>query len=209
MDIIEYLNIEHDMDYTIGELNDVFSKHHNIDMKQFYMDCKSIRFLQNYDSSSLTINFINMFENVNEFETSVNCYCYSLAGNIISVILHDTYCKTFVYKITDHLLKLNMDVSSLCKSTNGRKYDLNYGIFIDHVNYDTIKYVVDNYDIIQNVRKLINNHDILLFDITNDFQFIRQILLITKCKHKNLPKFIITHKILYYYLLEKNEINNI
>ena len=64
--------------------------------------------------------------------------------------------------------------------------------------------MINNHNVIQNVRKIINNYDIILFNITNDLSFIESLLLVTKCKNKIVPKFVITHKILYYYLLDRN-----
>ena len=76
--------------------------------------------------------------------------------------------------------------------------------YVNPVIYRTVNYVINNFAVIQHVRKIINNYDVLLFDITNDLQFIELIPVTAKCKQKNLPKFTIIHKILYYYLLDKN-----
>ena len=214
MDIIKYLNINYSKNYTTIELNNIFSKFNNLNTKNYYMNEYVIGLLSRQHFSTI-IKFINMFKDINEFEALHNNETekYSLVGNILFVIVNMNKNEISVYKIMDHLLKLNMDIEILGASTEDNKvYDIEFytmNMYCSVQNYFMVLYMVCNFDIIQNVRKIINNYDILLFDIIDDLQFIKQILLITKSKHKNLPKYIITHKILYYYLLDKNEINNI
>ena len=164
--------------------------------------------------ASTTIKFIDMFKDINEIEaSSYTSRKYSLCGNIILMITYknidDGIC---VYKIMNHLLKLNMDTSIMFVDKDGVKFGIeflskNWDLEISK-NYKIAMYMVHNFTVIQNVRKIINNYDMLLFDITSNLQFIKQMLLISKSKHKNVPKFIITHKILYYYLLDKNIMYN-
>ena len=207
MDIGEYIGLNYYKQYTTDELNNKFSKFNNLDMKNFYIKYNLITFLREQDASSI-IKFVDMFKDINEFE---DIYCgYSLAGNIISVIISKHYShKIHVYKIMDHMLKMNMNIKAIYNDNV-----MKYGIKImwhkrcQNDNHDIVHYMTDNYNVIQNVRKITNNYDVLLFDITDDLPLIKTILLITKCKEKILPKFIITHKILYYYLLAKNEIYN-
>ena len=210
MDIGKYIGLDRDIEYTTDELNNIFSKFDNLNMGNFRINGFMISFL-NKQNSSLIIKFINMFKDINEFESTHDDHCYSLAGNILFVIRSMcTNNKTCVYKIMDHMLEMNMNINRTainCVETYGMEF---YGPnrYNNINNYNNVTYIVNNYTVIQNVRKIINNNDIILFDITNDLQFIELILLITKCKNKNVPKFVITHKILYYYLLEKNDIYN-
>ena len=207
MDIGKYIGIEYDR-YSTVEFNNILDKFKNLNMKDYYMTEYFINILAEQQISTI-IKFINMFENVNNFEAERegNLHKHSLAGNIIYMISCMNDNKICVYKIIDHLFKLNMNSEKLCTSTNGETYGLDYYINIMYnsiSNNNYVMYMVNNFSIIQNVRKLINNYDILLFDITNDLPFIELMLLISRSRHKNLPKFIITHKILYYYLLYKN-----
>ena len=148
-----------------------------------------------------------MFKDVNEFENRIG-NCYSVSGNIVFALSNiKTHEKIYAYKTTDFLLKKNTNMANLHTSVCGsikRTYGINAYNFSNLDNQNIVTYVINNFIVIQGVRKIINNYDILLFDITNDLQFIKQILLITKSKHKNLPKCVIIYKILYYYLLDKN-----
>ena len=221
MNIATHFGIDCDTKYTINEFNNLFSKYTDLDMSKFYITNDFLRLLINYKNAHMMIKFIDVFEDVNKFETYDRISNkYSLAGNMMLAITHMEYDTNIVtnnicvYKIMDHLLKRNMDVTAICVNN---KTSLNiHGIEVirkrnydDQNNYDMIQYIINNWDIIQCVRKLINNNDILLFNITDDLPFIELLLLITRCKRKNLPKFIIIHKILYYYLQDKNENYNI
>lgn len=214
MDIGEYIGINYNRDYKTNELNNILSKFSNLDMKNYYMQAKFIRLLRNQHVSTIT-KFIDMFKDVNEFEAMCGAlYEHSLAGKIIYIIMRmhksNEIC---VYKILDHLFKSNMNTKVLARGRNG---GITYGVdFLqdndqcaNYENYITLKYVFNNYNIIQNIRKIINNYDMILFDIVNDLQFIKSLLLVTKHKNKIVPKFIIIHKILYYYLLDKNIMYN-
>ena len=215
MDIGKYIGIDYDKTYTTNELNNILSKFNNLDIAKFDVDGKIRQLLQKYDASA-TINFINMFKNINDLgmpqdETS---YRYSLAAHIMLVITRKSdHDKLYVYKIVDHLLKIsaamNTEIIYVKRyiSTCGIDFINNNWSYFNYWNRVIVVYIHNNFSVIQNVRKIINNYDIILFDITDDLQFIKQTLLITKSKHKNLPKFIITHKILYYYLLDKNQPN--
>ena len=206
MEIGEYIGLVHNTEYTANELNIVFSKFNNLSMGQFYVSSK-IAVLLSKQNISIIIKFIDMFRDINEFENSRNRY--SVAGNILYIIkIMIKSNNILVYKIMDYMLRRNMNTEMLF-IINGTTIGIDY--FIKHncsENYYIVRYMANNFSVIQNVRKIINNYDILLFDITNDLQFIKLILLIIKCKNKIVPKFIITHKILYYYLLEKNDIYN-
>ena len=219
MDIDKYLGIENSATkiYTVDEFNDILTGHKNLDRKQFYMVGRFFNLLQEYKSVPVTIKFLDMFKDIGELAPlGHSTYHCSVAVIIIRQIQHmDIYDKIYVYKIMDHILKKNVDMTILGSRTDGNDTiiygindycDYNYGN-ID--NNNVVKDITSNYDTIQNVRKLINNYDILLFNITDDLSFIKQILLISKSIHKNLPKCIIIFKILYYYLLNKNENNNI
>ena len=202
MQLSKYLDIKYTY-YTIEELNNIFSKHNNLDMAEFYVDDDLIKLLYGYQNSSLIIKFINMFKDINAFEIADPSY--SLAGNVVIAMLSMKKHYRVTYKVMDYMLKLGANMSTLCRIPNNSIiYDINHSNYNNYENHAVMKYVANYFPIIQNVRTIINNYDILLFDIINDLQFIELILLISKCKHKNLPKFIITHKILYYYLLFKN-----
>ena len=208
MEIGEYIGLKYDTQYTENELGIMFSKFSNLSMGQFYAGYIIISLLSK-QNISIIIKFIDMFRDINEFENSRNGY--SVAGNIIyaiKIMVNSNHI--LVYKIMDYMLRMNMNTKMIFvidKSTRGfdNFYVTKYSC---SENYYIVHYMANNFSVIQNVRKIINNYDILLFDITNDLQFIELLLLITKCKEKILPKFIITHKILYYYLLVKNEICN-
>ena len=214
MDIGKYIGIDYNTIYTTNELNNILSKFNNLDIAKFDMDGKIRQLLQKYDASA-TISFINMFRNINDLEMVWDeGHRYSLAANIMMIITNKIdYDKIYVYKIVDHLLKLsaamNMEIIYVKRYgfTCGISFINNNWMYFNSRNRDIVVYLNNNFTVIQNVRKIINNYDILLFDITDDLQFIKQILLITKLRHKNLPKYIIIHKILYYYLLDKNQHN--
>ena len=209
--------IDSKIKYTNKELDNIFSKFNNLDVGNYRIDSYMIELLSK-TKYPVIIKFINMFDDINKFDNVFNKirHTWTLAGNIVLTIMR--MCKNkrvYVYKIMDHLLKLNMNVTLLYVFYGDNKTSKTCMFSDEHARYNNLEnhknvmYMINNFTAIQNVRKIINNYDILLFDITDDLQFIKQILLITKCKHKNVPKFIITHKILYYYLLNKNEINNI
>ena len=214
MNIREYIGIDYKKKYTINEFNNILLKYNNLDIKNYYMDGYCIKFLcklHDLDKHNIDpiINFINMFKDINEIEKkNINPNRYSVAGNIILTLSYiNARDETYVYKIMDFLLGKNTNMAKLsvsCRNNVKKTHGIDAYCFSNLNNLDIAKYVVDNYNIIQNVRKLINNYDILLFDITNDLQFIKQILLISNCKQKNLPKCVIIYEILYYYLLDKN-----
>ena len=213
MEISEYMGINYETKYTTNELSNLFSKFTNLKMGDYHMD-HVITDLLVKQNSLLVIEFINMFKDINEFEHSRDEYhrAYSLAGSILRIIRFlRKKNQVHVYKIMDHLLKLNMDITQMYfipKQMYGiGRFDHTY--YNNGQNHDTVMYMVNNYDVIKNVRKIINNNDIILFDITNDLPIIELILLISKSRHKNLPKFIIIHKIFYYYLLDKNIMSNL
>ena len=209
MNISEYIGINYNTIYTAKELGIILSKFNNLDILEHYTDRRFVYLLTD-QPVSIIIKFIDMFKDVNKFESTnyYSAYCYSITGIAICAIIYSIkYNEIHVYKIMDHLLKLNADTTVISIDRRvGRLYGIDHyeRSFYDADNYKTIKYVVDNYNVIQRVRKIINNYDITLFDITNDLQFIELILLISKYKHKKLPKFVVIHKILYYYLLDKN-----
>ena len=214
MDIAEYIGIDYKSKYTAEELNNILSKFNNLNMGDYYVDGTFAKLFSEQPISTV-IKFIDMFKDINEFEMSCGFQCcYSLAGNTILMINNKSiYDKLYVYKIIDYLLKQDMNTAALCiEKSNGTMYDITYFHnkigFVEEKNYDVIMYVQNNYNVIKNVRKIINNNDIILFDITDDLQFIELILLISKSRHRIVPKFVITHKILYWYLLIKNEIYN-
>ena len=208
MDIVKYIGIKYNTKYTTTELNNILTKFNDLDFGKFYMTSDFAQLFR-YFHVSVIINFINIFRYVDQMEGD-NCgnrYRFSLAGNIIYMLTTiRTKCPIYMYKIMDHLLKLNMNTTIICT-----EYSSEYGIeFYDYRNYHnkdnyyTVTYILATFYKIQNVRKIMNNYDIILFDITDDLPFIELLLLITKCKNKIIPKFVITHKILYYYLLNKN-----
>ena len=213
MDIAKHIGINDNTEYTTEEFNNILSKFNNLNMKDYYINSEFADLLSRQSVSTIT-KFINMFRDVDEFELELEHVSYthrhSLAGNIIYIIMCKATCeKIYVYKIMDYLFKQGMDAAAVCiKRAKDITYDIIYFcdcyVFINKENHYYVTYMANNYDVIQNVRKLINNYDILLFDITNDLQFIELILLISKSKHKNLPKFVITHKILCYYLFYEN-----
>lgn len=208
MKFSKYMGISHKTKYTTNELSNIFSKFTNLKMGDYYIDHKFID-LMGEQNSSLVIKFINMFKDINEFEYSYgdDHDTYSLAGTVICMIRFSNEAKQVcICKIMDHLLKLNMDMSQMyfiVKRMNGIDR-FGYKYYNNKQNHDAVMYMVNNYNVIQNVRKIMNNHDIILFDIINDLQFIELILLISKSRHKIVPKFIITYVILYYYLLDRN-----
>ena len=210
MNISKYIGIDYDTKYTTKELDNTLSKFNNLNISKHCIDKKFVYLLMN-QPVSIIIKFIDMFRDINKFEITndYSTYCYSITGIAIHAIICSTkYHKIHVYKIMDHLLKLNANTTAISMVEETRML---YGfdhydkcLFYGTNNYKTIKYVIDNYNVIQNVRKIINNYDIILFNITDNLQFIELILLISKCKYKMLPKFIIIYKILYYYLLGQN-----
>ena len=210
MDIIKYVGIDYNFKYSTEELNNILSKFNNLNVGDYCFTARCVHFLSVQNISTI-IAFINMFEDVNETEAPVmSSYYYSLAGTIVRMIWISKFKKTYVYKMMDHLLKKNMNVSAICTNVGSNNNYRGCSLF-DHIHYvvseknhNIIIYVATNFNTIRNVRKIINNYDIILFDITDDLPFIELILLISKSKHKIVPKFIITHKILYYYLLDRN-----
>ena len=198
MNIDKYLNIIRNPyleTYNADKLDEIFSKYTNLDIKLYYITEPFCHLLAEQKSSTI-IKFINMFQNVNEEDCGRYGLHLTLAENIIYVIATMwSYNGKDVYVIMDHLLKLG--VKSVYKIFKYLKFKQE-----EHLNI--IKYIIKNYTIIKNTRNLMNNHDILLFKINNDVWLINLFLLISKCKQKNLPKFIIIHKILYYYLLHQN-----
>ena len=211
MYISDYIGIDYNIEYTTDELNNMLSKFNNLDMENYYMDEKIIFLLESTHISSI-IKFIDIFQDINKFEDGCE-QKYSLVGNIICMItrtkIHNEIC---VYKIMDHLLKRNMNtlmchITELEDGGNKKTYGIEHYHYNDYAiknNYYVVQYMINNHNVIQNVRKIINNYDIILFNITNDLSFIESLLLVTKCKNKIVPKFVITHKILYYYLLDRN-----
>ena len=217
MEIGTFIGINYNIKYTTNELNNIFSKFSNLDMSNHYIHLRTVRLLSEQNGLTI-INFANMFKDINGFEHVCSFCGYTLAGYILYIIRSmnrdDKIC---VYNILDYMLKMNMEIKIMYIATNRdgtstTTYDIDCFNSADsynrHNNYNTFKYVMDNYNVIQNVRKIINNNDIILFDITDDLQFVELMLLISKSKHKNLPKFIITYKVLYYYLLDKNIMYN-
>ena len=217
MQIDDHIGIDCNVEYATEDLNNILSKFENLNIKKFHINIIPLYFLSKQDSSSI-IKFIDMFDNINKFQkrTSMDI-AYSLAGLIIyTLTLMKTYNKISVYKIMDHMLKKNMDTKVIYKSVGFAFDTIKKGIDCFHLgcyghceNYKIVNYMAKNFNTIQNVRKIINNYDIILFDITNDLQIIESLLIISKYKHKIVPKFIITHKILYWYLFDKNKLYNI
>ena len=212
MDLGKYIGINYDKTYTTYELGNIFSKFNNLHMKDYRINHR-LDSLLGKQSVSTIIKFIDMFKDINEFEArGYSSDNYSLAGNILLMISNvKINNKTYVYIIMDHLLKKNMNTSIICVNTTiGRvEYNsTNYIYYFNNDNQKTVTYMLNNYNVIQNVRKIINNYNMILFDITDDLQFIESILLVSKSRHKNLPKFIITQKILFWYLLCKNYMYN-
>ena len=215
MDIGKYIGIDYYGEYATNELNNILSKFYNLDYGKFSPDDNIHSLLDDHDAST-TIKFINMFQNINKFGAKkIYLFNYSLAGNIISMLMYKyAHDKIYVYKVMDHLFKLNMNIEKICidekcKTKHGMDIFNDNMPYVNRSNHNIVGYMINKFNIIQCVRKIINNYDVVLFDIAGDLQFIKSILLISKSRHKNLPKFVITHKILYYYLLDKNEINNI
>ena len=213
MEIGIFIGINLDTKYTTNELNNIFSKFSNLDMKNYYMNFYTVRLLSEQNDLTI-INFVSMFKDINGFEYAYKFRRYTVAGYILHIIKSmNKDNKIYVYNILDYMLKMNMDIRIIHTTTiqdgiKTTKYGIDCfnsaGDYNCHNNYRTFKYVMDNYNVIQNVRKIINNHDIILFDITYDLQFIELMLLITKSKHKIVPKYVITYKVLYYYLLDRN-----
>ena len=211
MNLSEYLGFNYITRYTTDELYDMFSKHNNLDVTKFAYDIYFLGVLHRIQKHDvhLFIKFIDMFEDINKNVVAINRQkndsFYSLAGRIIMLVCYGGSCdEIYVYKIVDYLLKKNMSVPN-----NIINYGFNYvGHRINIKTSELVDYIMKNHNVIQHVRKLINNYDILLFDITNDLQFVESLLLISKCRQKKLPKCIIICKILYYYLLGKNIMYN-
>ena len=209
MDIKKYLNID---DINTNNLNDTFLEHSCVDIKNIYISNSFCQLLAKQNVTTI-INFINMFKDVDKFEAhNMSAHRLTLGGNIMLVMSWmrvTNQNKNNVHIIVDHLLKLNMDANMLGEVTYPRTdgfitLDFFSKFFNNKYTYYYITNIINNYPVVQYVRKIINNQNILLIDINNNLKFIESILLICKCKQKNLPKFIITHKILYYYLLYKD-----
>ena len=214
MEISKYIGIDCDKEYTANELDNIFSKFNNLDIGDYRIDFDIVNLLSNQNSLTI-IKFISMFRDINKFESDRGVCKYTLAGSILYVIrTMEQDNKICVYNIMDHLLQINMDTETMHTidqngTIQGIKYCGHCEYYSSYENHNTVEYIVDNYDTIQNVKKIINNYDIILFDITNDLQIIESLLMISKYKHKIVPKFIITHKILYWYLFDKNKMYNI
>ena len=164
MDIGEYIGINYHTKYTTNELNNILSNFNNLDFGKFNMDNPIHTLLNNQDSSTI-IKFIDMFKNINEFETKccvpshpASFRCYSLAGNIIlRITSKNDYNKICVYKIMDHLLKLNMNTKAISvnqyqKITHGIDNFNSNLLSGDPNNRKIVDYMIDNYNTIQNVR---------------------------------------------------------
>ena len=204
MDPIKYFKINKK---DTNDFHEIFSKHNNLDFGSFCMNIRLIKLLSKKNISTI-IKFINMFIDVNKFESRpiYAMHKFTLSGYMLYMIPFMNN-KMDIYTIVEHLLKRNMDTNKLCfefDDLHGINW-LETNTVIGRDRFVVVMDVINNYPIIQNTRKIINNNDVQLFDINNDIQFIELLLLICKCKQKNLPKFIITHKILYYYLLYKNK----
>ena len=204
MDIGEYFGIKYHGKHNFDQ---IFTSHNNLDFAKFTISGTFINILS-HRKTFIIIKFINMFKDVNCFEHINSRHNrLTLCGTIMSAIRSMKHKNTIgIYTIMDHLFKLNMDVAKIAAS-----YHSTYGVYYylttqyaNTQNYKIVKYIIKNYTIIKNTRNLINNYDILLFKINDAIHLIKLFLLIGKCKQKNLPKFIIIHKILYYYLLHQN-----
>lgn len=174
MNIGEYLGINYETKYTKSDIDNIFSKFNNLDANKFRIDIRFIYLLQK--TNACLIKFINMFKDINEFAPPNNV-SYSLAGDVIrTMVWADTKNQIHVYEIMDHMSKLNMDTTSICivKKTNGhiKKYGIKSFIknhrYINIETYETVNYMINNYNVIKNVRKITNNNDIILFNITDD-----------------------------------------
>lgn len=199
MQIDEYLGVDYS---NTNDWDNIFSKHNNLDYGLFTVPIWFIESLSN-QKAHVIIKFIDIFRNINKFDFGSIYSGSTLVYEIILALTLMDKNKIDVYKIMNHLFKLDMDTSKIL-IVGGQIYGIKYYTsikFYNRKNYKIVEYMVDNYTVIKNTRNLINNHDILLFNINNDLWLIKLFLIICKCKQKKLPKYIMIHKILYHYLL--------
>ena len=197
MYIHKYLGITYDNNGFSNaiKLDEIFSKHTKLDIRSYFVRMDFMNLLAEQPISTI-MNFINMFRDADEKDPLDVGTGYTLPENMLLLVYNMSYDKKKIYMIFDHMQKLDM-----CTC-----YDISSAFMIYDIKKQTkiVEYMLDNHNIIQHVRKLINNYNMILFKINNDVWLINLFLLICKCKQKNLPKFIILYKILYYYLLYQN-----
>ena len=172
-------------------------KYSNVDFSTVTFHYSTREIISKFDVVKLSA-FIDIFDDVNKmdyygnFDTSL-----PLAGIIISII----YSEHFICTLTDNqkmkiLFKLTQKgfTKSLLDSDCVRRIH-----FVDNLYVDHKMYVTKYYDTITNLFRLTNSDTIDICKLNDSvIDTIKMLLLIAKTRV--IPKYIILHKILLFYL---------
>ena len=178
------------------DLNNL-DKYSNVDVSTIKFDHESCKCIARLDYATL-IKFIDIFDDVNKFESGGDdptYMIYTLGDNIIYFMYSNNFvCDLPTNERIGLLFKLSQKGFSKSKFDDKDYIGTDFEPYINHKMYLT-KYST----IISNLFRLTNSNTI---DISNiDDHLIDTIkVLLSVTKLRILPKYIILHKILLFYL---------
>ena len=182
----------------------------NIDFSTIIIADGALHTMGKFDFDKLNM-FVDIFDNVNKYENSgITGHHYTLADNIILMMYH----KTFNCELTNKQ-KMKILFKLFSRGFVKSMFDLDYKkvLLYSYVTHDSSyndhkKYFDKYYNTITNLFRLTNSTNIDMCNLDDTIiDAIRVLLLITKTRVipqevalKSLPKYIILHKILLFYL---------
>ena len=189
MDIFKVINL------------DILHTYSNIDFSTLNMDVDDCHVIAKLDYNKFSM-FIDIFDDVNkrEHNDSPNPH-FTFADNILYIIYNNEFLRERA--LTDEqqmkiLFKLLVRNFKECNNRDSHNNPKGYYSYNVHKNYFN-KY----YDTIINLFRLTNDNTIEICNLNDSVvDAIRVLLLMAKTRV--LPKYIILHKILLFYLLPKN-----
>ena len=166
-------------------------KYSNIDVLELNIDFSTSQAIAKLDYDKFT-QFIDIFKDISQLFKN---YDHLAVGDLILCILHNN--NFYIDFDMNHYLMIHLKL--LHKEFVTCLFDqptslINYSLYI------SIKlYIAKYYDTITNLFRLTNSDDIQICNLNDDsFDTFNVLLLI--CKTRVLPKYIILHKILFFYL---------
>ena len=161
---------------------EIFREYKYLDASKYMFNVDSLMIIGRYDLRTL-FRFFDMFEDINQRE---NGNGYTMKMNCICIAkLYDNPATMF--KIVDYLVNRGVPLSDL------------HNTFDVFPKTQVINNIVASYHIICGIKKLVNDDEYILTNIDDNLiNCMRTMILISKTR--TIPKFVVTHKILYYYL---------
>ena len=158
---------------------EIFKEYEYLDASNYTFNAGSLAIINSYDLKTL-FKFFDMFKDINQYEhgtytMGMNCLCIARGYGSHAI----------VFKIIDYLVNRGMLLCDICN--------------VPTVKSPIIMYIVTHYYIICGIKKLVNNDEIVTTNIDNNLINCIQIIILIS-KTRIIPKFVVTHKILYYYL---------